>query len=128
MSATTAVPTSITAHRRRIGPNGSTTTSISCGSRRTFFYPSTGITPAMWMRVTGNRLNQPSLRHPGEPLLVRDGLRPPDALDAANRSVPFPSLGSQSGTVEQNPDGSTDLYFGPQAPAGKEHNWIETIT
>jgi Protein of unknown function (DUF1214) len=22
---------------------------------------------------------------------------------------------------------STDLYFGPQAPAGKEHNWIETI-
>ena len=22
---------------------------------------------------------------------------------------------------------STDLYFGPQASAGKEHNWIETI-
>ena len=40
---------------------------------------------------------------------------------------PFPSLGSQSGTVEQNPDDSTDLYFRPQAPAGKEHNWIETI-
>ena len=40
---------------------------------------------------------------------------------------PHPSLGSQSGTVEQNADGSTDLYFGPQAPAGKEHNWIQTI-
>ena len=38
-----------------------------------------------------------------------------------------PSLGSQSGTVEQNPDGSTDLYFGPQAPAGKEPNWIQTV-
>ena len=40
---------------------------------------------------------------------------------------PHPSLGSQSGTVEQNADGSTDLYFGPEAPAGKDHNWIQTI-
>ena len=40
---------------------------------------------------------------------------------------PFPSLGSQSGTVEQNTDGSTDIYFGPEAPEGKEHNWIQTI-
>ena len=39
----------------------------------------------------------------------------------------MPSLGSQSGTVEQNADGSTDLYFGPEAPAGKEHNWIQTV-
>ena len=39
----------------------------------------------------------------------------------------FPSLGSQSGTVEQNADGSTDIYFGPEAPDGKEHNWIQTI-
>ena len=31
------------------------------------------------------------------------------------------------GTVEQNADGSTDLYFGPQAPAGKLHNWIQTL-
>jgi hypothetical protein len=34
---------------------------------------------------------------------------------------------SPSGTVEQNADGSTELYFGLVAPAGKEHNWIETI-
>ena len=80
----------------------------------------------MWMRVTDNRLDQPSLRHPGEPLLVRDGLRPPDALDAANRSA-VPQPGQPVGTVEQNADGLTDLYFGPQAGAGKEHNWIETI-
>ena len=29
--------------------------------------------------------------------------------------------------VEQNDDGSTDIYFGPSAPAGKESNWIQTV-
>lgn len=27
----------------------------------------------------------------------------------------------------KNDDGSYDLYFGPQAPAGKEKNWIQTV-
>jgi len=31
----------------------------------------------------------------------------------------LPRLGSQSGTVETIPDGSTDIYFGPTAPDGK---------
>lgn len=26
-----------------------------------------------------------------------------------------------------NTDGSVDLYFGPEAPAGKEANWIATV-
>jgi len=32
-------------------------------------------------------------------------------------------------TLETNPDGSVDLYFGPagSAPAGLETNWIETF-
>ncbi len=38
----------------------------------------------------------------------------------------FPSLNSEEG-VEHNNDGSTDLYFGPKAPVGKENNWIQTI-
>jgi hypothetical protein len=33
----------------------------------------------------------------------------------------MPSLGSQSGTGQQNADGSTDLYFGPEQPTGDEH-------
>ena len=36
-------------------------------------------------------------------------------------------LGSQSGTVETNPDGSTDIYFGPVAPDGKTNNWLQTV-
>ena len=40
---------------------------------------------------------------------------------------PHPSLGSQSGTVQANPDGSTDIYFGPVGPEGKESNWLHTV-
>jgi hypothetical protein len=28
--------------------------------------------------------------------------------------------------VQKNADGSTDVYFGPRAPAGKESNWVPT--
>ena len=38
---------------------------------------------------------------------------------------PFPSLGSRDKPT-QNADGSTDIYFGPKAPAGKEGNWLAT--
>jgi len=39
---------------------------------------------------------------------------------------PFPSLGSRDQPV-QNADGSTDLYFGPRTPQGKEANWLATV-
>ena len=46
------------------------------------------------------------------------------AYDRQTRSMlqtdqPKPDLSSQSGTVETNADGSTDLYFGPTAPEGR---------
>ncbi len=39
----------------------------------------------------------------------------------------FPSLGSQKKGIVINPDTSVDIYFGPQAPKGKESNWIQTV-
>ena len=39
---------------------------------------------------------------------------------------PFPSLGSRDKPA-QNSDGSTDLYFGPTPPKGKESNWLTTV-
>jgi hypothetical protein len=36
-------------------------------------------------------------------------------------------LSSESGKVASNPDGSVDVYFGPNAPTGKESNWIQTV-
>jgi hypothetical protein len=38
----------------------------------------------------------------------------------------FPKDGSPNGAVQQNADGTTDIYFGPEAPAGKKSNWIQT--
>jgi hypothetical protein len=42
------------------------------------------------------------------------------------RGMSRPSLASNDTTVQKNPDGSVDIYFGPKAPAGKESNWVPT--
>lgn len=34
---------------------------------------------------------------------------------------------ARSEHVQQNADGSTDIYFGPEAPEGKKANWIQTV-
>jgi hypothetical protein len=39
----------------------------------------------------------------------------------------FPSLSSQKEDLTVNPDTSVDVYFGPESPAGKESNWIQTV-
>ena len=42
----------------------------------------------------------------------------------------YPRAGSQSyptPAAVPNEDGSIDVYFGPEAPDGKESNWIQTI-
>ena len=40
---------------------------------------------------------------------------------------PAPSVSSQDKDVLINADGSVDVFFGPEAPAGFENNWIQTI-
>jgi len=39
----------------------------------------------------------------------------------------FPSKQSQRDKLIANKDGSIDLYFGPEAPAGMEANWTQTV-
>ena len=51
--------------------------------------------------------------------------------DAETRSLlqngqPKPSLSTYD-QPEVNPDGSIDIYFAPQAPQGKEKNWVKTL-
>jgi hypothetical protein len=40
----------------------------------------------------------------------------------------FPTVGSQTKGIEKNADGSYDIYFAPKAPAGKENNWLQTVS
>ena len=116
-------------------------------SRTGFFYIATGITPAMCMRLTGIGSQYLYAMKDSDGNYL-DGARsyklslPADIpqsrfwsvilYDNQTRSMlqtdqHLPSLGSQTGTVETNPDGSTDIYFGPTAPEGKESNWLQTV-
>jgi hypothetical protein len=117
-------------------------------ARTWFFYIATGITPAMCMYLTGIG-SQYLCATRGSDGKYLDGSRnyrltlPPDIpesrfwsvmlYDNQTRSMlqtdqPKPDLGSQSGTVETNADGSTDVYFGPTAPEGKANNWLQTVS
>ena len=51
----------------------------------------------------------------------------PQTRSELQTSNPFPSLNNQVNVLEENSDGSVDIYFGPEAPNGKEKNWIETV-
>ena len=42
------------------------------------------------------------------------------------RNLSHAGRSSQSQALQKNGDGSTDIYFGPVPPAGKEENWIPT--
>ena len=48
------------------------------------------------------------------------------ATHAFIREVARPGRSSQSPGLRKNADGSVDLYFGPEAPEGKEANWVPT--
>ena len=116
-------------------------------ARTNFFYMATGITPAMCMNLTGIGSQYIFAMRDSEGTYF-DGARnyhltlPADVpesrfwslllYDRQTRSMlqtdqHLPRLGSQSGTVETNPDGSIDIYFGPTAPEGKADNWLQTV-
>ncbi|VXB77919.1 conserved exported hypothetical protein [Burkholderia sp. 8Y] len=48
------------------------------------------------------------------------------ATHALVRDTAWSSRASNDASLQKNADGSVDVYFGPQAPAGKEANWIPT--
>jgi hypothetical protein len=48
------------------------------------------------------------------------------ATHALIRETRWSSRGSNTPGLQQNADGSVDLYFGPSAPAGKTSNWVPT--
>jgi hypothetical protein len=51
----------------------------------------------------------------------------PQTRSELQTSQPYPSKNNRRDKMIVNDDGSIDLYFGPEAPAGKEANWIQTV-
>ena len=115
--------------------------------RSMFFFAATGITPAMsiaragigsqyavafidsksrrWTEAKNYVIHLP----PGIPAkdfwsLVIYDMQTRSLLQTDQQ---FPSVGSQKKGIIINNDKSVDVYFGPNAPAGKENNWIQTV-
>ena len=119
-------------------------------SRFSFFHWATGITPAMCMYITGVG-SQYLMSTMDSEKKVFDGAKtyqctlPPNIPQANFWSVTvydnqtrsmlqtpqrWPKAGSLSYPLPaavENADGSTTVYFSPEAPAGKESNWIQTL-
>ena len=51
----------------------------------------------------------------------------PQTRSQLQTDQPFPSKNNKRDNLMVNDDGSIDLYFGPEAPEGKEDNWIQTV-
>ncbi len=52
----------------------------------------------------------------------------PQTRSQLQTGQPFPSKNNKrNADMIVNTDGSVDLYFGPEAPQGKEANWIESV-
>ena len=51
----------------------------------------------------------------------------PQTRSQLQTGQPFPARNNQRHKMDVNKDGSIDLYFAPQAPKGKDANWIQTV-
>jgi hypothetical protein len=112
-----------------------------------FHYPATAITPAMALKMVGvgsqygclaldangdypDGAKTYKLTLPKEipakdfwSIVVYD----PQTRSLLQTDQRFPSINSERNPIQYNEDGSTDLYFGPSAPDGKESNWVQTV-
>jgi hypothetical protein len=120
---------------------------LDLDARALFFYVGIGITPAMATKMVGVG-SQYAVAHRDAAGHYLDGARryrlhlPPGipvkdfwsilVYDPQTRSMlqtdrRFPSVSSQKPELVVDPDGSVDVFFGPEAPAGREANWVQTL-
>ncbi|MCB1714769.1 MAG: DUF1254 domain-containing protein [Candidatus Competibacteraceae bacterium] len=116
-------------------------------ARSYFHFYATGITPAMTMKMEGKGSQYAVAYVDGNDLALDGGKLykvhlPPNVpakdfwsftlYDNQTRAMlqtdqQFPGIDNNQAGLQQNSDGSYDIYFGPQAPAGQEGNWLQTI-
>ena len=126
------------------GKDGKT---MNSDARVMFHYPYTAVTPAMAVTRAGvgsdygiayvDSKKQPldgsktyKLHLPANPpakdfwaLTMYDN----QTRSMLQTSQKRPTVGSQTKGINQNADGSYDIYFGPKPPKGFEKNWLKTI-
>ncbi len=116
-------------------------------ARTSFYFGYTGVTPAMAVTHPGAGSDY-AIAFRDAQKKAFDGSKtyrlhlPPDVpvnnfwavtlYDTQTRSMlktsqAYPSVGSQSKGFQKNADGSYDVYFAPDAPEGKEGNWMQTL-
>jgi hypothetical protein len=116
-------------------------------ARVLFYYNATGVTPAMAVAHAGAGSDY-ALAYLDANKQIFDGSKtyklhlPPNVpvnnfwavtlYDTQTRSLlqtgqTFPTVGSQTDGFVKNEDGSFDVYFAPEAPKGKEANWLQTV-
>ena len=118
-------------------------------ARTHFYYFATVNTPAMAMKLVGKgskyawgyldskgnyldggktyKLNLP--KNPPVEAFLSVVVYDPQTRSELQTGQPFPAKNNvrDEDTLVYNDDGSLDLYFGPEAPAGWEANWIQTV-
>jgi hypothetical protein len=116
-------------------------------ARAYFHFYATGITPAMAVKMVGKG-SQYGIAYLDGNCNALDGSKtykvhlPPNVpakdfwsfvlYDNQTRAMlqtdqQFSGIDSNKEGLQQNPDGSYDIYFAPQAPQGKESNWIQSV-
>ncbi len=127
--------------------NGKDGHTMNSDARTSFFYPYTAVTPAMAVTIPGVGSDY-GIAYVDADKKPMDGsltykihipANPPakdfwalTIYDTQTRSQlqtdqKYPTVGSQTEGIIMNDDGSFDIYFSPEAPAGFENNWLQTI-
>jgi hypothetical protein len=127
--------------------NGKDGHTMNTDAKVTFHYPYTAVTPAMAVTIPGAGSDYgiayvDAEKQPMDGALtykIHIPANPPakdfwaiTVYDTQTRSQlqtdqKFPTIGSQTDGLKMNADGSYDIYFAPEAPAGFENNWLQTI-
>jgi hypothetical protein len=120
---------------------------LDLDARTLYCYATQGVSPAMSVKMVGVGSQYAYAEHDAAGRYL-DGAKtyrlhlPPDVpvkefwaatvYDPQTRSMlqteqVLPEISSQMPGTVINADTSTDVYFGPEPPAGKEPNWIQTV-